>query len=51
MHSEGVRACAAIFVLALACALVAVPAHAGVVSTTAVVTGATVTCTSGTITG
>ncbi|HZZ22158.1 MAG TPA: hypothetical protein VFE60_06090 [Roseiarcus sp.] len=51
MHSEGVRACAAIFVLALACALVAIPAHASAVNTTAVVTGNTVTCTSGTITG
>jgi hypothetical protein len=49
MHSEGVRVrvCAAIFVLVLACALVAVPAHAGAVNTT----GEPVTCTSGTITG
>ena len=51
MHSEGVRACAAIFVLALACALVAVPAHAGAVNTIAMVTGNTVACTSGTIAG
>ena len=51
MHSEGVRACAAIFAPALACALVAVPAHASAVNTTAVATGNTVTCTSGTITG
>ena len=51
MHSEGVRACAAIFVPALARAVVAVPAHAGVVKTTPVVTGNPVTCTSGTITG
>jgi hypothetical protein len=51
MHSEGVRVCAAIFVPALARALVAGPAHAGAVNTTAVVTGDTVTCMSGTITG
>ena len=51
MHSEGVRACAAIFVLALARGLVAGPAHSGAVNTTAVVTGNIVTCTSGTITG
>jgi hypothetical protein len=51
MHNEGVRVCAAIFVLASACALVAVPAHAGAVNTTAMVTGNTVTCTSATITG
>jgi hypothetical protein len=49
MHSEGVRACGAIFVPALACAVVAGPAHASAVNTTAVVTGNTVTCTSGTI--
>jgi hypothetical protein len=29
MHGEGFRPCAAIFVLALACAVVAGPAHAG----------------------
>jgi hypothetical protein len=46
MHNEGVRVCAAISVLALARAFVAVPAHAGVVKTTAMVTGK-----SGTITG
>ena len=51
MHIEGVRVCAAIFVPASARALVAVPAHAGAVNTTAMVTGNTVTCTSGTITG
>ena len=51
MHSEGVRVCAAIFVPALACALVAAPAHASAVKTTAVVTGNPVTCTSGTIAG
>ena len=51
MHSEGVRTRAAIFVPALACALVAVPAHAGAVNTTAMVTGNPVTCASGTITG
>ena len=50
MHSEGVRVCAAIFVLALACALVPVPAYAGAVNTTAMVTDNTVTGTSGTIT-
>jgi hypothetical protein len=51
MHNEVVRVCAAISVLALARALVAVPAHAGVVKTTAMVTGNPVTGTSGTITG
>jgi hypothetical protein len=51
MNSEGVRVCATISVLALARDLVAVPAHAGVVKTTAMVTGNAVTCTSGTITG
>ena len=51
MHNEGVRVCAAISVLALARALVAVPAHAGVVKTTTMVTGNPVTGTSGTITG
>jgi hypothetical protein len=51
MHSEGVRVCVAVFVLALASALVAVPAHAGAVNTTEMVTGNPVTCTSGTITG
>ncbi len=52
MHSEGVRVCAAIFVLALARALVAAPAHASAaVNTTAMATDNTVTCTSGTITG
>jgi hypothetical protein len=51
MHSEDVRVCAAIFVPALARALVAVPAHASAVNTTAMVTGNTVTCASGTITG
>jgi hypothetical protein len=50
MHNEGVRVCAAISVLALARALVGIPAHAGAVKTTAVVTGNSVTCTSG-ITG
>jgi hypothetical protein len=51
MHNEGVRVCAAISVLALARALVAVPAHAGVVKTIAMVTGNPVTPTRGTITG
>lgn len=51
MHSEGVRVCAAIFVPALVCALVAVPAHGSVVNTTGVVIGNPITCTSGTITG
>jgi hypothetical protein len=51
MHSEGVRVCAAIFVLALACALVAVPAHAGAVNATAMLTGKPVPCRSGIITG
>jgi hypothetical protein len=51
MHSEGVCVCAAVFVLALASALVAVPAHAGAVNPTAMVTGNPVSCTSGTITG
>ena len=51
MHIEGVRVCAAIFVPASACALVAVPAHAKAGKTTAVVTGNLVACTSGTITG
>ena len=48
MHNEGVRVCAAISVLVLARALVAVPAHAGVVKATAMVTGNPVTGTSGT---
>ena len=51
MHSQGVRVCAAIFVPASARALVAVPAHAGAVKATAMVTGNPVTGTSGTITG
>jgi hypothetical protein len=51
MHSEGVRVCAAVFVLALASAPVAVPAHAGAVNPTAMVIGDPVPCTSGTITG
>ena len=50
MQGEDFRVCAAIFVLALACAVGAGPAHAGAVNTTAVVTGNPVTCTSG-ITG
>jgi hypothetical protein len=50
MHNKGVRVCAAISVLAFARALVAVPAHAGAVNTTAMVTDNTVTGTSGTIT-
>jgi hypothetical protein len=50
MHNEGVRVWAVISVPALARALVAVPAHAGVVKTTAV-TGNSVTGTTGTITG
>lgn len=51
MHNEGVRVCAAIFFPATVRALVAVPAHAGSVKTTAVLAGNPVTCTSGTFTG
>jgi hypothetical protein len=50
MHIEGVHVCAATFVPASARALVAVPAHAGAVRTTAVMTAKSVACTSG-ITG
>jgi hypothetical protein len=49
MLGEGVRVCAAVFVLALASALVAVPAHAGAVNATAMVTDKPVPCTSGTM--
>ena len=50
MHNEGVRVWADLC-FGFGAPLVVVPAHAGVVKTTAMVTGNSVTCTSGTITG